>query len=149
MFPFLKKIFSDPAAGWPRSVTDSVLGELRLSDDGEWWEGLSTVGSRTVGFKIGGKGKPDTLLIAHAHDIVRSLPDFEGSVFAFLADEALTAKHLTRFADEIRLLTIEDICLFWPDRPDDGMIYFKGSDEFRVWRCDYIARKPQRLGFDD
>ena len=23
----------------------------------------------------------------------------------------------------------EDVCLFWPDRPDDGMIYFKGPDE--------------------
>src|SRR5262245_36018124 len=83
-----------------------------------------------------------------AQDIVRSLPEFEQSVSAFLAEEARSVKHLTRFADEIRQLTIEDVCLFWPHRSDDGMIYFKGPDEFRVWRCDYVARKPQGLGFD-
>jgi len=66
----------------------------------------------------------------------------------FLADEARTVKHLTQFADEIRQLTIEDVCLFSPDRPEDGMIYFNGSDEFRVWRCDYVALKRRRLGFD-
>ena len=58
MLSFIKKIFSDPTADWPRSVTDSVLGELRLSDDAEWWEGRVTIGSKTVGFKIGGEGKP-------------------------------------------------------------------------------------------
>src|SRR5688572_18820254 len=148
MLSFIKKIFRDPTADWPRSVTDSLLGELRLSDDAEWWEGHTTVGSKTVGFKIGGEGKPDAKLIAHAHDIVRSLPAFEQSVSGFLADEARTTKHLTKFADEVQQLTVEDVCLFWPDRPDDGMIYFKGPDEFRVWRCDYVARKPQGLGFD-
>ena len=66
----------------------------------------------------------------------------------FLADEARTVKCLTQYADEIRQLAIQDVCLFWPDRPDDGMIYFKGPDEFKVWRCDYVARKPQGLGFD-
>jgi hypothetical protein len=29
MLSFIKKIFSDPTADWPRSVTDAVLGELR------------------------------------------------------------------------------------------------------------------------
>ena len=80
MLSFIKTIFSKPTADCPRSVTDSVLGELRLSDDAEWWEGRTVVGSKTIGFKIGGKGKPDTELIAHAHDIVRSLPVFEQSV---------------------------------------------------------------------
>src|SRR3982750_939357 len=100
MLSFIKKIFSHPTADWPRSVTDSVLGELRLSDDAKWWEGCTTAGSKTVGFKIGGEGKPDTKLIAHAHDIVRSLPVFEQSVAAFLADEARTAKHLAQYAAE-------------------------------------------------
>lgn len=149
MFSFFKKMFRDPTADWPRSVTDSVLGELRLSDGAEWWEGRITVGSRTLGCKIGGESQPDSRLMAHAHDIVRSLPEFEQLVSAFLADEARTVKHLTRFADEIQQLRIEDVCLFWPDRPDDGMIYFKGPDESRVWRCDYVGRKPRGLGFDE
>jgi hypothetical protein len=89
MFSFIKKLFTDPTAAWPRSVTDPVLGELR----------------RPV-------------------------------------------KHLAPFAGEIRQLVIEDVCLFWPTRPDDGMIYFKGPNAFRVWRCDYIGRTPVALGFD-
>ena len=148
MLSFIKKIFSDPTAGWPGIVIDSILGELRLSDNARWWEGRTIVGGRMVVFRIGGEGKPDARLIAHAHDIVRSLPEFEQSVSAFLADEGSQHPHLTQFADEIRQLTIEDVCLFWPDRPDDGMIFFKGPDEFRVWRCDYVARKPRGLGFD-
>jgi hypothetical protein len=148
MLAFIKKLFSDPKANWPRSISDPVLGELRLSDDADWWEGTTTIGGRTIGFKFGGKAKPDAKLVTHAHDIVRSLPEFEQLVSAFLAEEGCTDKYLTRFTDEIRQLTIEDVCLFWPDRSDDGMIYFKGPDKFRVWRCDYVARKPRGLGFD-
>jgi hypothetical protein len=38
----------------------------------------------------------------------------------------------------------------WPDRPDDGMIYFDGpGTEERIWRCDYVGRRAQDLGFDD
>src|SRR5215510_12654487 len=114
MLSFIKKFFSDPTADWPRSVSDPLLGELRLSDDAQWWEGRTIVDNRTVGFTIGGKGKPDARLIAHAHDIVRSLPEFEQSVSVFLTNAAHTVKHLTQFADEIRQLMIEDICLFWP-----------------------------------
>ena len=43
---------------------------------------------------------------------------------------------------------LEGVCLFWPDRPDDGMIYFQGPDESRVWRCDYVSRKPRGPNFD-
>ena len=135
MLSFIKKLFRNPTADWPRSVSDPVLGELRLDDDAQW-QGRTTVGGRSIAFTIGGRGRPDARLIAHAHDIVRSLPEFEQSVTAFLADEARKVKHLAEVADEIRQLAIEDVCLFWPDRPDDGMIYFKGPDEFRLWRCD-------------
>jgi hypothetical protein len=148
MFSFIQKLFKAPTANRARSVSDSVLGELRLSDDADWWEGSVEVDGKRVGFNIGGKGKPDAKLIAHAHDIVSTLPEFEQMVSAFLADETRTDKQLARFADEIRQLTIEDVCLLRPDRPDDGMIYFKGPDEFRVWRCDYVGRKPRGLGFD-
>jgi hypothetical protein len=52
------------------------------------------------------------------------------------------------WSKEMAELTIEDVCLFWPDRPNDGMIYFHGPDETRVWRCDYVNREPRDLGFD-
>ena len=49
---------------------------------------------------------------------------------------------------EDTLLPPEDVWLFWPDRPDNGMIYFQVPDESRVWRCDYVSRKPRGPGFD-
>jgi hypothetical protein len=67
----------------------------------------------------------------------------------FLQKEADQVKVLRRFAGEIRQLKIEHISLFWPKRHNDGMIYFRGPDKYRVWRCDYVDRKPKGLGFDD
>ena len=148
MLSFIKKLFADPTADWPRAVTDPVLGELRLSEDADWWESSVTVEVKTVGFKIGGEGKPDARLVSHAHDIVRSFASFEKMIADFLAAEARDVKSLRYFSDEIRQLVIEDVCLFWPKRPNDGMVYFKGPDEFRLWRCDYVGRKPTGLGFD-
>lgn len=147
MLSLIRRLF-DHRSEWPHSVSDPVLGELRLSQDADWWEGKITVEGKSVGFKIGGRGKPDQKLLDHAYDIVRSFSAFEHMVADFLASEARDVKCLGRFADEIRQLTIEDVCLFWPKRPNDGMIYFQGPDQYRVWRCDYVSRKPRGLGFD-
>jgi hypothetical protein len=118
---------------------------LRLSENADWWEAAVAVRGRAVGFKIGGDAEPSLELIAHAHDIVRAWADFERMVTEFLAGEASRQR---QYAEEIRRLVVEEVCLFWPERPDDGMIYFSGPDEFRVWRCDYVGRKLKGLGFD-
>jgi hypothetical protein len=143
-----KRLFSRSDAGRLRSVTDPVLGELRLSEDSEWWEGNITLNGVPIGFKIGGAGGPDPRLIEHAHGIVQSFAEFETMVRAFLEKEGKEVKCLRPFVEEIRQLRIEDICLFWPKRPHDGMIYFRGLDKYRVWRCDYVNHKPKGLGFD-
>jgi hypothetical protein len=50
---------------------------------------------------------------------------------------------------ELANLKIENISLCWPDRPEDGMIFFRRSEnDIGLWRCDYIARKPTGLGCD-
>jgi len=130
-------------------VVDPVLGQLRLSQDADWWEASMLINSKLIGFKIAGDGVPHPMRIAHAHEIVRSFAEFETTIRKFLEDQARDVKHLRRFSDEIRQLELEDICLLRPGKPDDGMIYFKGPDAYRVWRCDYVDRKPQSLGFDD
>ncbi len=124
---------------------DAVLGTLRLAEE-NWWETTVAVADRSVGFKIGGESKPDSALIEHARDIVRGFAEFNKTVCEFLAMET---RRIPGAADEIRQLVIQDVMLFWPKRPDDGMIYFKGPDKYRVWRCDYVGRKPRNLGFDD
>jgi hypothetical protein len=126
-------------------VTDVVLGKLKLSKAG-WWEARVTFSGKSVGFKIGGSNEPDASLIAHARDIVGTFVAFEKMVAEFLL---LESKRLAPLAHEIQQLAIEDVMLAWPKRPNDGMIYFRGIDKFRIWRCDYINRKPRGLGFDD
>jgi hypothetical protein len=107
------------------------------------------IGSKVIGCSIAGDGVPHSMRVARAHEIVRSFAEFERTITHFLEDEARDVKHLRRFSDEIRQLEIEDICLLRPGKPDDGMIYFKGPDGYRVWRCDYVDRRPKGLGFDD
>ena len=141
----LKKLFADRHADWKRSVSDSILGTLVLSSDGDWWESTITIDGSSAQFQIGGDGEPSPALITHAHDIVREYSSFTRTVSEFLAAEA-AAQPLA--AGEIRQLSLESICLFWPERPNDGMLYFHGPDEYRVWRSDYINRIPQGLGFD-
>jgi hypothetical protein len=90
-----------------------------------------------------GDAKPDATLI------VRSYAHFERAVQEFLAHEAANVKHLRPFAEEISQLEIEDVSLPRPATPTSGMIYFKGPDQYRLWRCDYVDCRPKFLGFDD
>jgi len=150
MFGKLKKLlFKAATQPSPASVCDPVLGELKRSVEGEWWEAEVEVGGSHVGFNIGGEPKPNEGLLATAHQILNRWPDFEGEVTTFLASEIGANEFFAPYAAEIQQLVIDDICLFWPERPDDGMIYFSGGEGDRVWRCDYVNAKPQNLGFDD
>lgn len=130
-------------------MDDAQLGPLVLNDggvDGCWVARVSVQG-HPVRFQIGGRYEPDRILIGRAHEILNSFDHFAAEVAAFLAAEAACDKWAP-FASEISSLSIEDICLFWPRRPDDGMIFFTGPDECRCWRCDLIGRIPASLGFD-
>jgi len=121
------------------------LGTLRFDDDVGCWRAALDAQGRRIGFLIAGKDQPDPALLQHAVDVLDDVGNFRARVAAFLQDEANRQPH---FASEIAQLQIEDLNLFWPNRPNDGMIYFSGPDEFRVWRCDYVNRTPKDLGFD-
>ena len=129
-----------------KHLTDEVLGLLAYEDE-EWWAATVTVQGRKLGFYIGGDTSPDAGRLAHAREIVGSFADFSSRVGAFLADCAAT-KDWERYADEILALEIESVALLVPGSANDGMIYFSGRDENRVWRCDYVDGKPVDLGFD-
>jgi hypothetical protein len=70
---------------------------------------------------------------------------FSQLVSSFLRREAANFPGAER---EVLSLQLESLCLFWPARPNDGMVFFDGGEEGRVWRCDYINRKPDGLSFD-
>jgi hypothetical protein len=135
-----------PKTAERKSVSDPILGVLTPKGDGGWKASVRRSG-RQIGFEIGGDRQPDSSLLLHAHDIVSEFPSFTKRIKRFLGSEA--AKAPEQFCDELGQLEIEYICLFWPDRPDDGMIFFSGpNDEKRLWRCEYIERAPVGLGYD-
>ena len=96
---------------------------------------------------IAGEQHPHLLLLAHARDIFTSPETLVADVQPLLK---AAAEELPEAAHEILGLQIESVVLMWPDRPEDGMIYFEGpATEERIWRCDYVERRPRDLGFDD
>ena len=145
MLKALSRIFGTKPKEGVRQVHDPVLGTLRLAGEG-WWEATVVLDGRSLGFKIGDNNGPDPALMDHARDLLRGFPEFNKMIGEFLLNEA---KRMPAAAEEIRQLEVEDVMLFWPKRPHDGMIYFRGPHKYRVWRCDYVDRKPQGLGFDD
>jgi hypothetical protein len=118
---------------------------MRFDHEVECWRATLQANGAGMGFLIAGSDQPDPGLVQHALEILDDVAAFRERVAAFLRDEA---NRLPEFADEIARLQIEDLNLFSPTRPNDGMIHFSGPDEFRVWRCDYVNRTPKDLGFD-
>lgn len=149
MFEKLKRFLLGAPPPIAPYVDDPKLGRLTWSKDDELWVSDPTHCDCGFAFHIAGTPEPDQALLAHAADILAAGDDFVREVSAFLVLEPEETEHLSLFAGEIRQLTVESVYLFWPDRPNDGMIWFDGPDEFRAWRCDYIDRKPKGLGFDD
>ncbi|MGI8978085.1 MAG: hypothetical protein ACR2FY_02550 [Pirellulaceae bacterium] len=127
------------------SFTDPVLGELKAAEAG--WTVSIVKDNDCFSFTIGGTSLPDAALLAHAHDILREYDSFKKSIHDFMQAESID--YLDDVKAELARLQIDDISLCWPERPNDGMIFFRGTDQdLGAWRCDYVARKPTSLGCD-
>ncbi len=130
----------------PRSeqVDHPVLGTLRFDPEVGAWRTIVATSGGSVGFLVAGDDVPDAGLLEHAADIATKAAPFFEHVRSFLLAEAAQQ----RWADEIKALSLEEVCLFWPKRPDNGMLYFNGPDKNRVWRSGYRDRRAVGLGFD-
>jgi hypothetical protein len=127
------------------SFTDPALGELKAAEAG--WTASVAKGNDSFRFTIGGIRVPDASLLAHAHDILREYDSFKKSISDFIQAESIDYPEDVK--SELAKLQIDDISLCWPERPNDGMIFFRGTDQdIGAWRCDYVARKPTNLGCD-
>jgi hypothetical protein len=127
-------------------VPHEQLGELRFDGDEGAWRVRVQCPSGPIEFLIGGGREPDGGLLAHASELVSSSAAFMVQIRKYLEQEA--ARYEPR-QDEVRSLRLDKVCLFWPKRPNDGMLYFtNANNDGKVWRCDYVDRKPQSLGFD-
>src|SRR5436309_1332336 len=148
MFDKLKRFFKRAPPPVAEKIDDPVLGRLMWSEDDEAWVSSSAHAGVGFDFQISGTPEPDEALLAHAADILRKRDAFVEAVSQFLKEEAEKIRSLRSYRDEIEGLKIDRVCLFWPERPDDGMISFSGGRDYRLWRCDYVARQPKGLGFD-
>ena len=148
MFRKLKRVFQSAPPPIAEKIDDPTLGMLTWSDDDEAWISSATHADAGFGFLITGTPEPHQALLSHAADIFRRKDDFVAEVLARVRLESETVRSLRSYRNEIEGLRVEQLCLFWPARPDDGMIYFTGGIDFRLWRCDYVACQPRGLGFD-
>jgi hypothetical protein len=146
MFDKLKRFLQGEPPPIAEKIDDPVLGTLTWSEDDEAW--VSSATHAGFEFQISGTPEPDKALLTHAADILRRKDGFVAEVLAYVKSEGETVRSLHSYRDEIAGLRVERVCLFWPDRPDDGMISLSGGRDYRLWRCDYIARRPKGLGFD-
>jgi hypothetical protein len=145
MFRWLTKSFASKNRAHVPDFEDAMLGRMQFVEN-RLWEAHVTIAGKRIGFSIKGQVEPNAVLLAHARDIVQNFADFESMISAFLAEEG---RKMMMTPDQVRKLQIAQVSLCWPERPDDGMIYFDGLEQIGVWRCDYINRKPKRLGFDN
>jgi hypothetical protein len=120
-------------------VTDDVLGILTFCD--EDWQATVTVGGRNVTFHVFGDREPEPGQVGQARRFVRTFPELESRVRAFLVSES--ERDPDRPA-KIRELAIESIVL---RSSFEAMIYFAPFDT-RLWRCELVHGEPRDLGCD-
>lgn len=145
LLSLLKKLFAAPPKIERVPLLHPVLGPITYSEEEEAWLTEPSHASLGFRFSIAGEAAPDARLLAHAESVARDPVVFRQKITAFLEAEAQRWKN---HAETVRRLEIAMVCLFWPERPDDGMIFFAGGESYGLWRCDYKNRAPLDLGFD-
>lgn len=148
MFETLKRLFQGAPPPVADKIADPVLGVLSWSKEDEAWLSSPEHDGAGFAFQIAGTPAPAELLVCHAADIAKRKDAFIRSVQRFLSDQTTSVRHFSTYGEEIAGLTIERVCLFWPDRPNDSMIFFAGGRDDRLWRCDCVGCTPKGLGFD-
>jgi hypothetical protein len=133
MFSALKKIFTPKPKVVRAPFVHATLGEFSYSEEEEAWLSDPSHGDLGFRFHITGDQKPDERLLPHAESVAGGSNTFRKIIGDFLESEACRMKPR---AAAIRELKLDTLCLFWPERPNDGMIYFTGGESYGLWRCD-------------
>src|SRR5262245_44029491 len=117
MLRTLKKLFAAKAKVQRMPVMHPTLGQITYSEEEETW--ISDPAHASLGFRfhIAGEEAPAAALVSHVESVARDPLAFRKMVSTFLDAEA---ERLKDRDDIVRNLKIEMLCLFWPDKPDDG-----------------------------
>lgn len=144
----LKRIFRalfSPPQITRRRFTDPVLGLMEPEETG--WTASVIRDGHSFQISIGGSDEPDSRSLAHAREILDKFAAFKKLVIDFIQLES--ADYPANVKAELAALEIDLLMLYWPEAPENGMIFFRGpADEVRLWHCDYIDRRPAYLACD-
>jgi hypothetical protein len=127
-------------------INDPILGELVINES-SWWECMVLSKDGTIVLNVGGRYEPDEKLIETARETFMNIDMFIDKVTAYLkieSEQKLWGMH----AQEINTLKIRDINYWWPRKPNAGMVFFNGPDEYKLWHCDIDGPRLYGLAFD-
>lgn len=125
-------------------VEDQILGLVAWDPTAEVWV-FPPHGARSFAIALVGGLAPDSRLFPFARELHSNALAFQHTVSLALESEAARTP---RSAEIIRALQLEVVDLSWPERPRDGMVYFRGAEQGPVWRFDLIDGQPVNLGCD-
>lgn len=144
MFGKLRKLLRplDP----PGPIVDPTLGTTSFDAEESLWVARLEGDEGDLRISIAGDGMPDVRLLERARVVAADRLAFHRRMRSFLEREAA---NVWGHEVEVHSLRPQSLDLFWPERPDAGMVYFAGGAQGRVWRCDWIDGEPTGFGFDD
>ncbi len=138
----------DPVARF----NDPVLGEFIICDTG--WERTIDGPVGPIVLEVGGRYEPDPAILETARATAGRINEFNEEVKVFIkreieaVPEKVTGEEMELYREEVSALQITNISYWWPKRPTSGMIFFKGPDECKQWRCDIDNGELCNLNFD-
>ena len=116
----LKRIWDGPNI--EKEYQSNVLGILKFDKDIHCWTVKKEVNDISVAFTVGGVSSPNQKLLAIIEKHFSSFLEFEEMIQEFLKTESQKQKD---FADDISQLKIKEIMFSRPDKPKNGMVFFK------------------------
>jgi hypothetical protein len=145
MFEMLKRLFKRGEPPTPM-VHDSVLGELKWSEDDEAWHG--SYRGRVFSVAYDGSPMPSPRVLAYAREILDDPSWLETSLAQAKAE---AAKDFSDFyAAELQALTLGEVHLFVNDRRGECIIaILDGGKDDRAWRIEFTGKRCEGIGFDD
>ena len=136
----LKRIWKGPE--YQKTYHSKILGEMIFNRDNFCWESKKKINDDEVNFIVGGTKKPDDKLIKALEEIAKSFNEFQYIINEFLKEQTQNA------GEEILKLKISDIMYSRPDKPNNGMVFFRGTTNYKIWHCDLVKGKPKYLNYD-
>lgn len=133
MFSKLKALFAPPPA--PPAVADAVLGTVAFDTEEQLWTSTVQIDGQAFKVNIAGVSSPDPSLLELARRVAEDARAFRQRLSSFLTQQGALANDT---AGELSQLEMESLNLFWPDRPDSGMVFFREGSAGQIWHCDYI-----------